>query len=275
MTQFVTNIIQNSLSGFVDGAVKTAGGYAGDAIVGVGNFVERQGNAIGNGIANKFDGRGQGLSGYGGVKKPTAATAVSKVDTTKSGVGSKPLGSTPTAKKVLPVAPSTQRKALPAPAKASTARPQTRRANSGPTVSKSKPATTQSKTGYSEPKTNAAGKVVIQKQSLPQSKQRNSSTPNVPKHPPNNSYKGPLPVTEKTVGGNNKSQPQGGYNGPNYKPHGGYQGPLNLGGLGDAGSKSASQAKSAVSNTAGKVTGGQSKPGGGGYQGPLSLGSLS
>jgi hypothetical protein len=48
MTQFVSNIIQNSLSGFVEGAVKTAGGYAGDAISGLGNFVERQGDAFGD-----------------------------------------------------------------------------------------------------------------------------------------------------------------------------------------------------------------------------------
>ena len=49
MTQIVSNIIQNSLSGFVAGAVTTVGGYAGDAVTGVGNFIEGKGIAIGTG----------------------------------------------------------------------------------------------------------------------------------------------------------------------------------------------------------------------------------
>jgi hypothetical protein len=49
MTQIVSNIIQNSLSGFVAGAASTVGEYAGGAIAGLGNFVEQKGDAVGDG----------------------------------------------------------------------------------------------------------------------------------------------------------------------------------------------------------------------------------
>ena len=49
MTQIVTNIIQNSLSGFVAGAVTTVGGYAGDAVSGVGNLIDQKGRSVGDG----------------------------------------------------------------------------------------------------------------------------------------------------------------------------------------------------------------------------------
>ena len=49
MAQIISNIIQNSLSGMVAGAVTTAGNYAGDAVSGVGNMIEAKGHSIGNG----------------------------------------------------------------------------------------------------------------------------------------------------------------------------------------------------------------------------------
>jgi hypothetical protein len=49
MAGIVTNIIQNSLSGFVNGAVSTAGGYAGSAVNGLGSLIENAGDAVGNG----------------------------------------------------------------------------------------------------------------------------------------------------------------------------------------------------------------------------------
>jgi hypothetical protein len=48
MAGIVSNIIQNSLSGFVTGAVTTVGGYAGDAVGGIGNLIENGGRAVGN-----------------------------------------------------------------------------------------------------------------------------------------------------------------------------------------------------------------------------------
>lgn len=50
MAGIVSNIIQNSLSGMVAGAVTTVGGYAGDAIGSVGNMVEYAGCSVGEGI---------------------------------------------------------------------------------------------------------------------------------------------------------------------------------------------------------------------------------
>jgi hypothetical protein len=49
MAEIVTNIIQNSLSGLVAGAVTTVGGYAGDAVSGVGNLIEQKGRTVGDG----------------------------------------------------------------------------------------------------------------------------------------------------------------------------------------------------------------------------------
>jgi hypothetical protein len=49
MAQIVTNLIQHSLSGFVAGAVTTVGGYAGDAVSGVGNLIDQKGRSVGDG----------------------------------------------------------------------------------------------------------------------------------------------------------------------------------------------------------------------------------
>jgi hypothetical protein len=49
MTEFVTNVIQNSLSGFVAGAITTVGDYAGTAVAGVGNLIDERGQAVGDG----------------------------------------------------------------------------------------------------------------------------------------------------------------------------------------------------------------------------------
>jgi len=45
----VSNIIQNSVNGMVAGAVTTIGGYAGDAVGGVGNMIESAGHQVGQG----------------------------------------------------------------------------------------------------------------------------------------------------------------------------------------------------------------------------------
>ena len=49
MAGFITDMIQNSLSGMVSGAVTTAGGYAGSAVNGIGNLIEGGGRAVGDG----------------------------------------------------------------------------------------------------------------------------------------------------------------------------------------------------------------------------------
>ena len=49
MASFIQDIVVNSLSGFVNGAVTTAGGYAGSAVNGLGTIIENAGEAVGNG----------------------------------------------------------------------------------------------------------------------------------------------------------------------------------------------------------------------------------
>jgi len=253
----VTNIIQNSLSGFVAGAVTTAGGFAGDAIAGLGNFVEKAGDAAGNGVANKFDSWGQGIAGYGGAPpKPTVSRTVATAEKKSIAVQ----------KKALPVAPSTQRKTLTAPppktgpattrqaVAVKATKPQYPRANSANTVvSKAKTPMTSAKptTPLTKPKTNASGKVIMQKQSMPQRNAKAYPTSTTPRTPTASS-KGPLPV-----GG---SKPAG----KEFKPYGGYGGPLNLGGLDTGAPKPAGQGPSTSTS--------QYKGSSGGYQGPLGLG---
>jgi len=257
MTQFVTNIIQNSLSGFVSGAVSTAGGVAGDAIAGLGNFVEKSGDAVGDGIARKFDGWGQSIStAYGGGPvKPTVSRIAAPEK--KSSLGQQ---------KALPIAPSTQRKALPAPSKTASSRPATKQvvkasspqyppARSASTAL-SKPKTTvmsnkPSPTALVKSKTTTSGKVVPQKQSMPQSKVKTPAVRTMPRIGGEPISKGPVQSS------GNKSGLK------DFKPNGGYGGPLNLGGL-DSGNQKPTRTGLPSS---------QYKPNSNGQQGTLGLGS--
>lgn len=47
MTGFVKNIIWNSVSGFVEEGTRTAGEYAGNALIKVGDSIENGGRGIG------------------------------------------------------------------------------------------------------------------------------------------------------------------------------------------------------------------------------------
>jgi hypothetical protein len=49
MTEFVQQVIANSLSGFVGGAVSTVGSYAGSGVAAVGNLIDERGQAVGDG----------------------------------------------------------------------------------------------------------------------------------------------------------------------------------------------------------------------------------
>jgi len=48
MTSFVQNILWNSVSGFVEAGTRTAGGYAGDALIKAGDLIENSGRSVGN-----------------------------------------------------------------------------------------------------------------------------------------------------------------------------------------------------------------------------------
>jgi hypothetical protein len=49
MTGFISNIIWNSVEGFVDAGKKTAGEYGGNALIKVGDMIEGGGRSVGNG----------------------------------------------------------------------------------------------------------------------------------------------------------------------------------------------------------------------------------
>ena len=51
---FVQNILWNSVSGFVEAGTRTAGGYAGDALIKAGDLIENSGRSIGNGTFLSF-----------------------------------------------------------------------------------------------------------------------------------------------------------------------------------------------------------------------------
>lgn len=71
MAGFVQNIIWNSVSGFVEAGTRTAGGYAGDALIKAGDMVENGGRSVGTGIERKFSNYGSALSGQA-PQKPSA-----------------------------------------------------------------------------------------------------------------------------------------------------------------------------------------------------------
>ena len=50
MTSFISNIIWNSVEGFVDAGKKTAGEYGGNALIKVGDMIENSGRSVGNGM---------------------------------------------------------------------------------------------------------------------------------------------------------------------------------------------------------------------------------
>ncbi|RDI87648.1 hypothetical protein Vi05172_g2375 [Venturia inaequalis] len=114
MAGIVSNIIQNSIGGFVTGAVTTVGGYAGSAVTGVGNLIESSGRAVGEGIAGKLGGVGDGINSYAkSIQNATAPNAGGAVHAKKAANSNpKALPSSGT-KKALP--PAKQVKALPAP----------------------------------------------------------------------------------------------------------------------------------------------------------------
>ncbi|KAF1832481.1 hypothetical protein BDW02DRAFT_632042 [Decorospora gaudefroyi] len=70
MTSFISNIIWNSVEGFVDAGKKTAGEYGGNALIKAGDMIESSGRSVGNGIEKKATGYGAAITGQ--TYQPTA-----------------------------------------------------------------------------------------------------------------------------------------------------------------------------------------------------------
>ena len=239
------------------------------------------------GIAKKFDGWGQGISGYGnavrnatapnagGAVMPVKKTAVKKIES-----GGKPAS----AEKKAITAPPERKLLMPPPAKEkatyansvapfkvknspkssyapSTATAATTKTAKPRTAYPRSEASTVKKVGLKAPVAKTStGKVIPDKKSLPGYKGPSASTPKNASGA--SAYKGPIPIG-------------GGSGGNNKKPDGGYAGPLNLGGLSDIGdSKPKGSTNKPAPSVAGSVAGSNAKPKPGKYQGPINLGGL-
>ncbi|KAF2477706.1 uncharacterized protein BDR25DRAFT_275048 [Lindgomyces ingoldianus] len=63
MTSFITNILWNSVEGFVEAGTRTAGEYAGDALIKAGDLIEGSGRNVGSKLERTASGYGQKISG--------------------------------------------------------------------------------------------------------------------------------------------------------------------------------------------------------------------
>ncbi|OCK94364.1 uncharacterized protein K441DRAFT_677567 [Cenococcum geophilum 1.58] len=64
---FISNIISNSVAGFVEAGTRTAGGYAGDAIIRAGDLIESTGRGVGTSVENAATSYGDKLKGQGTI----------------------------------------------------------------------------------------------------------------------------------------------------------------------------------------------------------------
>ncbi|XP_014555896.1 hypothetical protein COCVIDRAFT_101275 [Bipolaris victoriae FI3] len=70
MTSFISNIIWNSVEGFVDAGKKSAGEFGGNALIKAGDMIENSGRSIGTGIEKKATSYGTAITGQ--PYKPSA-----------------------------------------------------------------------------------------------------------------------------------------------------------------------------------------------------------
>ncbi|OAL52094.1 hypothetical protein IQ07DRAFT_586431 [Pyrenochaeta sp. DS3sAY3a] len=77
MAGFIQNIIWNSVEGFVEAGTRTAGEYAGNALIKAGDMVENGGRGMGNSIERRATAYGSAISGqtYKPSPKPLPSTA--------------------------------------------------------------------------------------------------------------------------------------------------------------------------------------------------------
>jgi len=64
---FISNIISNSVAGFVEAGTRTAGGYVGDAIIRAGDLIESTGRGVGTSVEYAATSYGDKLKGQGTI----------------------------------------------------------------------------------------------------------------------------------------------------------------------------------------------------------------
>ena len=102
MTSFISNIIWNSVEGFVDAGKKTAGEYGGNALIKAGDMIENSGRSLGTGIEKKATNYGSSITGQtykpsgkalpSTARKPAMKRSNSTPASTKGPTSGLPLG---------------------------------------------------------------------------------------------------------------------------------------------------------------------------------------
>ncbi|OAL01466.1 hypothetical protein IQ06DRAFT_377008 [Phaeosphaeriaceae sp. SRC1lsM3a] len=99
MAGFIQNIIWNSVEGFVEAGKKSAGEYAGNALIKAGDLIESGGRGVGNSIEKKATGYGSALSGQTYQPSPKALPSTARKPVAKRS-NSLPASSKPSASAV-------------------------------------------------------------------------------------------------------------------------------------------------------------------------------
>jgi len=64
---FISNIISNSVAGFVDAGTRAAGGFAGDALIRAGDLIENTGRGVGTTVESAATSYGAKIAGQGAI----------------------------------------------------------------------------------------------------------------------------------------------------------------------------------------------------------------
>jgi len=78
MAGFIQNIIWNSVEGFVEAGTRSAGEFAGNALIKAGDMIENGGRSVGNGIEKKATGYGGAISGQTYQPSPRALPSTAR-----------------------------------------------------------------------------------------------------------------------------------------------------------------------------------------------------
>ncbi|KAF2808013.1 uncharacterized protein BDZ99DRAFT_522613 [Mytilinidion resinicola] len=71
---FISNIISNSVAGFVDAGTRAAGGFAGDALIKAGDIIENTGRGVGTSVEAAATSYGTKIAGQGAVNSVKGST---------------------------------------------------------------------------------------------------------------------------------------------------------------------------------------------------------
>lgn len=92
---FISNIISNSVAGFVEAGTRTVGGYAGDAIIRAGDLIESTGRGVGTSVESAAISYGDKIKGQGTVTTTKANLPKTSTPKTRAITSGKASGTHP------------------------------------------------------------------------------------------------------------------------------------------------------------------------------------